>query len=101
MSGVESMATGICDGTAAPALAKIPANFQVTSANQPLGVLGDVITFTGVPTVSGTWAAGSLRVSVNGLPVINQSSNGPTVLAVGSPGGPSRLQLPSARVEAA
>ena len=100
MSGIESLPTGIVDGTSVPATAKVPANFRVTSAGMPVGVVGDVITFTGVPTVSGTWASGSLRVTVNGLPVINQSSTGVTVLAVGGPGGPPRLQFPSTRVQA-
>lgn len=101
MSGVESMATGICDGTSVPATAKIPANFRVMASSQPVGVVGDIISFTGVPTVSGTWASGSLRVTINGVPAINQSSTGATVLAIGSPGGPPRLQIPSFKVEAA
>jgi uncharacterized Zn-binding protein involved in type VI secretion len=100
MSGIESMATGIVDGTAVPAIAKVPANFRVTASGMPVGVLGDVITFSGTPTVSGTWTNGSLRVTIGGLPVINQSSTGVTVLSVGSPGGPPRLQLPITRVQA-
>jgi hypothetical protein len=99
-SGVESLPTGIVDGTSVPATAKVPANFRVTASGQPIGVVGDVITFTGVPTVSGTWTVGSFRVFAGSLPVVNQSSTGVTVLAVGSPGGPPRLQLPSLRVMA-
>lgn len=97
-SGVESMASGIVDGTSAPATAKVPANFRVMVSGQPMGVVGDVITFSGAPTVSGTWASGSFRVQAGGMPVINQSSTGVTVLSNGAPGGPPRLQMPSTRV---
>ena len=101
MSGVESMVAGIVDGTSVPATAKVPANFRVLASGQPVGVVGDVLTFSGVPTVSGAWVSGSLRVTISGLPVVNQSSTGTTVLAVGSAGGPPRLQVPSLRVEVA
>lgn len=99
-SGIENLPAGIVDGTSVPAVGKIPANFRVLATGQPVGVLGDVILFSGAPTVSGTWVSGSFRVLVGGLPVINQSSTGVTVLAVGSPGGPPRLQIADPRVEA-
>jgi len=99
-SGIENMPAGIVDGTSVPAIGKVPANFRVLASGQPAGVVGDVITFSGAPTVSGTWVSGSFRVMAGGLPVINTSSTGVTVLAIGAPGGPPRLQIPDARVEA-
>jgi hypothetical protein len=97
-SGVESLPSGIVDGTGVPATAKLPANFRVLASSQPVGVVGDVISFTGVPTVTGAWLTGSFRVLASGLPVVNVSSTGTTVLANGSPGGPPRLAFPSQRV---
>lgn len=99
MSGVQTFAPGIVDGVSVPAVAKVPANFRVTASGQPVGVVGDVITFTGVPTASGSWVMGSVRATINGLPVINQQSTGVTVLAAGPSGGPPVLQTPDPRVQ--
>lgn len=99
-SGVQSLAQGIVDGTSSPATAKVPANFRVTASGQPVGVVGDVITFNGTPTASGSWIIGSLRVSAGGLPVITTAHQGASVLSVGGPGGPIRVQTPDLRVKA-
>lgn len=99
-TGVQSITPGIVDATSTPATAKVPANFRVTASGQPIGVVGDVISFTGLPTVSGSWITGSLRVSISGLPVITQTASSITVLSVGSPGGPMVLQTPDTRVKA-
>lgn len=99
-TGVQSITAGIVDGTSTPATAKVPANFRVTVSGQPVGVVGDVVSFTGLPTVTGSWITGSLRVSIGGLPVINQTASSATVLSVGSPGGPMVLQTPDTRVKA-
>jgi uncharacterized Zn-binding protein involved in type VI secretion len=99
-SGVQAIAQGIVDSTSTPATAKLTANFRVTVSGQPVGVLGDVITFNGLPTASGSWVTGSLRVSVNGLPVITQTAQGISVLSVGGPGGPILVQTPDTRVMA-
>lgn len=98
-SGVQTIAQGIIDSVSSPALAKVPANFRVTASGQPIGVVGDVITFSGVPTASGSWVMGSLRVSINGLPVINQTVQGVSVLSAGPPGGPILVQTPDQRVK--
>jgi hypothetical protein len=99
-SGVQSLAQGIVDSTSTPATSKLSANFRVTASGQPIGVVGDVITFTGLPTASGSWVSGSFRVSINSLPVINQTIQGISVLSVGSPGGPIIVQTPDMRVKA-
>lgn len=99
-TGVQSFAQGIVDATAKPATAKVPANFRVTASGQPVGVVGDVVTFDALPTVSGSWITGSFRVSAGGLPVINQSASSATVLNAGVPGGPMLLQTPDMRVKA-
>jgi uncharacterized Zn-binding protein involved in type VI secretion len=99
-TGVQSIVAGIVDATSTPATAKVPANFRVTASGLPVGVVGDVVSFTGLPTVTGTWITGSMRVTVNGLQVINQSASSVTVLSNGSPGGPMVLQTPDTRVTA-
>lgn len=98
-TGVQTFASGIVDGVSVPAIAKVPANFRVTASGQPVGVVGDVIIFTGAPTASGSWVMGSFRTSINGLPVINQQSTGVTVLSAGPPGGPPVLRTPDPRVK--
>jgi hypothetical protein len=98
-SGVQSITQGIVDSTSTPATARVPANFRVTASGQPIGVVGDVITFNGLPTASGSWIMGSLRATINGLPVINQTAQGISVLAVGSPGGPILVQTTDQRVK--
>lgn len=99
-TGIQSITAGIVDATSTPATAKVPANFRVTASGQPVGVVGDVVSFTGAPTVTGSWITGSQRVTINQLPVINQSASSTTVLSVGSPGGPMVLQTPDTRVKA-
>ena len=91
MPGVQNLAAGIVDSLSVPALAVVPANFRVTASGLPIGVIGDVVQFAGSPTLTGTWVVGSLRASINGLPVINQTAVGASVLSVGSPGGPKML----------
>jgi hypothetical protein len=98
MPGVQTLAPGIVDSLSTPALSKIPANFRVTASGQPIGVIGDVVTFSGLPTLTGTWMMGSLRATVNGLPVINQTAQGVSVTSVGAPGGPIFVQTPDTRV---
>lgn len=98
--GVQSLTQGIVDATGKPATARVPANFRVTASGQPVGVLGDVVSFDGLPTVSGTWASGSLRVSLGGLPVIAVGATSVTVTSSGSPGGPMVVQTPDMRVSA-
>ena len=100
MPGVQNLAAGIVDSLSVPALAVVPANFRVTASGLPVGVIGDVVQFGGAPTLTGTWVVGSLRVSINKLPVINQASQGISVLAVGTPGGPIQVQTPDGRVSA-
>jgi len=98
MPGVQSYPFGIVDSLSVPALAVVPANFRVTATGLPVGVVGDVVQFAGLPTLTGSWVMGSLRVSINGLPVINQAQQGISVLAIGSPGGPILVQTPDPRV---
>jgi hypothetical protein len=99
-SGVQSITQGIVDSTSTPATARVPANFRVTASGQPIGVVGDVITFNGLPTASGSWVVGSMRVTIQGLPAINESAQGISVLSNGSPGGPIRVQTSDPRVKA-
>ena len=96
----EAFIAGVMDDLMTPALSKMPANFGVTSGGQPLGVMGDVVTFSGTPTVTGTWTFGSTRVFASGLPVITTVAGSATVTAAGSAGGPMKLVTPGQRVSA-
>lgn len=99
-TGVQALAAGIVDATGVPATAKVPANFRVMASGQPIGVIGDVVSFNGLPTVSGTWVSGATRVTINSLPVINQTAGSVTVTSAGPPGGPMVVQTPDTRVTA-
>lgn len=98
---VSVLASGVLNATAAPATAKITANARVTAAAGPIGIITDVMQFSG-PTVVGNWIVGSSRVLVNAIPVVNQASTGvsigppPTFL----PSGPMTVAQGDARIKA-
>ncbi|WP_296425904.1 hypothetical protein [Yoonia sp.] len=98
-TSVQTMASGIVDSTSSPATAKLSANLRVTASGLPVGVLGDAITFNGLPTATGSWVSGSLRATIGGLPVINQTAQGISILSTGYPGGPILVQTPDTRVK--
>lgn len=99
-SGVESLAIGIVDSINVPALAKVGPNFRVVAPTGPIGVVGDTVSFPGTPTLTGNWVVGTVRTSINGLPVVNQTATGVSVTITGVPGGPIRLQVPDLRIQA-
>lgn len=99
-TGVEGLAPTIFDPISVPAVAKVGPNFRVTVATGPIGVVGDVVTFPGPLTATGTWVSGTIRTTINGLPVITQTAVGASVTVAGPPGGPIRLGIPDMRVSA-
>jgi spore maturation protein SpmB len=80
------LAPGVAAG-GIPATAKVTANARVATASGPVGVIADVMQFPG-PVVVGNWMVGCTRVSIMGLPAIDQASTGTSFTAVGAPFGP-------------
>lgn len=72
---VSALAAGVQSGDGSRATAKVSVNTRVQTAAGPIGVLSDVMQFPG-PSVTGNWIVGSARVSVLGIPVVNQASTG-------------------------
>ncbi len=99
-AGVEGLVQGIVDPTNVPATTKVSPNLRVSVATGTIGVLGDVVTFPGPLTATGTWVSGTLRTTINGLPVITQTAVGASVTVAGPPGGPIRVAVPDTRVSA-
>jgi hypothetical protein len=97
-TGTETLAQTIVDSTNVPAVAKVGPNTRVLAVTGPLGVIGDTVSFPGPTTATGNWVLGSLRVSANNMPVINQSSTGTSITVAGPPGGPIRLAIPDTRI---
>ena len=54
---------------------RVTANTRVSTSGGAISLLGDSVLLGG-PTVTGSWAAGSMRVTVLGTPVINGDSMG-------------------------
>ena len=85
-------------GGGVPATARVPINLRVQCEAGLVGILPEALTFPG-PTVAGTWAVGTTRVTVNNLPAINTVSTGTGVNAVGAVVGPLQIVQPSARLQ--
>jgi hypothetical protein len=83
--GFSVLASGIAAAGAA-ATAKITANSRVKTASGSIGILTDIMSFPG-PAVAGNWVVGGTRVTVMGMPTINQSGSGVSITAVGAPAG--------------
>ena len=99
MSGNSMALTqGVVDVFAVPASARVPVNLRVQCEAGPIGILPEALTFTGT-NVAGTWAVGTVRVSVNGMPAINTMSVGTAVNAVGAVTGPLQIIQPSMRLQ--
>ncbi len=97
-SGVESLPTGIADGLGVPASAAVSINLRVLTQTGPIGLLTDVVTFTGVPTVAGNWVVGTLRTQIMNIPMINQDSAGIGYSAVGVPTGTMTVTIADQKV---
>lgn len=79
-----------------PGTAFVSANTRVKAATGPLGLMTDVMQFSG-PLVAGAWVMGNVRVKVGGIPTVGMGSTG---LATGAAGatGPVTVVMGDTRV---
>jgi len=94
---VSALAAGVQSGDGSRATAKVSSNTRVQTTAGPVGVLSDVMQFPGPTSVTGNWIVGSTRVSVLGMPVINQVSTGTSYGPTG-PTGPMTVVQGDTRV---
>lgn len=94
---VQSTFAGIVDSSSSPASSVVTVNQRVSSNTGPIGVISDVLSFSGASVV-GNWVVGTTQVQILGLPAINQVSTGMAYSAAGAPTGPIRIQVPNNRV---
>lgn len=68
-----------------PGTAFVSTNTRVKAATGPLGLMTDVMQFSG-PLVVGAWVMGNARVKVNGVPTVGMGSTGTATGAAGATG---------------
>jgi len=85
---VSALAAGVQSSDGLRATAKISINTRVQTAMGPIGVISDVMQFSG-PSVVGNWIVGASRVLVMGIPAVNQASTGTSF------GSPPALFVPT------
>jgi hypothetical protein len=81
-----------------PATAKVTANTRVQTATGPIGIIADVMQFTG-PVAVGNWVVGCTRVQIMGMPAINQASTGTSFTVLAAPAGPMTVTQGDARAQ--
>ena len=94
------LASGVQSSDGLRATAKISINTRVQAAAGPIGVITDVMQFSG-PSVIGNWIVGATRVLVMGVPAVNQASTGTSIgtpAAGFSPTGPMTVVQGDSRV---
>ena len=93
--------SGVQATDATPASSAVSANTRVSAAAGALGVLTDVLQFSGA-SVAGIWAVGATRVLVNGVPVVTQAAAGTSIGAPPTfvPSGAMTVGHGDARVKA-
>lgn len=94
---VSALAAGVQSGDGLRATSKISTNTSVKTVVGPVGVLSDVMQFPGPGSVTGNWILGSSRVTVRGVPVINQAATG-TSYGSSGPTGPMTVVQGDSRV---
>lgn len=72
---VDAKPNGVADGPGTTASSKVSANTRVKTASGAIGLITDVLTFSGA-TVTGIWTLGTLRCKVNGIPMVTTSAIG-------------------------
>lgn len=68
-----------------PGTAMIGTNQRVKTATGPVGLVSDVLQFSG-PLVVGAWVLGNSRVKVSGVPTVGMGSTGTATGAAGATG---------------
>nr|AWJ66039.1 hypothetical protein [uncultured bacterium] len=84
-AGLFTLAAGLQDVGATPALSKVSANSRVTTTTGPVSVISDIFTFNGVTSTTGNFLVPMTRVTIGGLPGINQLAAGQSITLSGSP----------------
>lgn len=74
-----------------PGTAFVSTNTRVKAATGPLGLVTDVLQFSG-PLVVGAWVMGNTRVKVSGIPTVGMGSTGTATGAAGATGPVSVVQ---------
>jgi hypothetical protein len=68
-----------------PGTAFVTTNSRVKATTGPLGLVSDVMQFSG-PLVVGAWVMGNVRVKVSGVPTVGIGSTGTATGAAGATG---------------
>lgn len=68
-----------------PGTAFVTTNMRVKAVTGPLGLMTDVMQFSG-PLVVGAWVMGNTRVKVGGVPTVGLGSTGTATGAAGATG---------------
>jgi hypothetical protein len=68
-----------------PGTAMVGSNLRVKAATGPLGLVTDVLQFSG-PLVAGVWVLGNSRVKVSGVPTVGLGATGTATGAAGATG---------------
>jgi hypothetical protein len=74
-----------------PGTAFVSVNTRVKAMTGPLGLMSDVMQFSG-PLVVGAWIVGNARVKVGGVPTVGVGSAGTATGALGATGPVTVLQ---------
>lgn len=75
MANVHTLAAGLQDGTGVPAMSKVTANTRVQTQTGTITLISDVFTWPG-PSTTGNFVVPMARVTIDGVPAINQASAG-------------------------
>jgi len=99
--GLQAGFQSVSDGSGTPAAAIVTANTRVQTSTGYVGLVTDIVQFAGTSTI-GNWVAGALRMTVNGIPVINASATGLSFLVappVTTPTGAMQVTVPDSRAQ--
>lgn len=99
-NGVQILVPGIVDPIQSPAVARVTANLRVTGTAGAVGLTTDVLSFASAAAVAGNWILGALRTTINGIPVVHQTSIGTAINPLGSPTSPVTVRQGDSRVSA-
>lgn len=84
MANVHTLAAGVQDSLAIPAASKVTANTRVQTQTGTITLISDVFTWPG-PSTTGNFLVPMTRVTIDGVPTINQASAGVALNAAGVP----------------
>lgn len=84
MANVHTQPAGVQDSLAVPAASKVTANTQVQTRTGTITLISDVFTWPG-PSTTGNFVVPMTRVTINGVPGINQACAGVALNAAGVP----------------